>query len=60
MFHGPPSRRFSLKLKALKVRLKVWSKSKFGSFKTYKEDCLAKIKKIDKIEESRILSVDEK
>lgn len=40
-FSGSPSRIFTLKLKALKYRLKVWRKENNEYFKVEKDDCLA-------------------
>lgn len=57
---GSPSKVFALKLKSLKVHLKSWSRASFGSFKAFKEECIASIKAIDGFEEVCDLTVIER
>lgn len=42
------------------MRLKDWCKSKFGNFKVFKDECLARIKAVDVREEGHNLSSDER
>lgn len=55
-----PSHIFALKLKALKICLKSWSKATFGAFDCFKKNCLDQIKVIDSIEKDRSLPEEEK
>lgn len=55
-YSGNPSRIFSLKLKDLKFKLKTWNKNLGHSLKSKSEHCRREIRKLDLVEEERILS----
>lgn len=59
-FFGNPSRKFSLKLKSLKVGLRAWNMHYALSLKTVLEDCKGKIRALDLLEETWPLSPGEK
>lgn len=56
VYSGNPSRKFSLKLKSLKFRLKEWNKNSGLSLKVVMEECKRGIRVLDLLEEDCPLS----
>lgn len=59
-YQGNASRIFALKLKTLKFHLIDWNKVTSGYFKEESKRCMEKIKDIDRLEEERSLSKEER
>lgn len=57
VYSGNRSRKFALKLKALKVRLKVWNRHSGSSLKGAMEECKRGIRELDSLEEERPLNL---
>lgn len=55
-FSSNSSKKFALKLRALKCRLKGWNKHLGSSLKGFMEECKKEIRVLDLLEEERPLS----